>query len=148
MKFFFPFQHARNGGEVKIAGHRVDGYCPETKTVYEYHGCAFHGCPRCFRNRESRTPFDTETMGEAYQATLDRARALRQLGYQLVEAWDCDVQQAVRDDRNMKTFFDGISLPEPLNPRHAFYGGRTNAVCLWKKCEAGEEIGYMDVCSL
>jgi hypothetical protein len=31
-------QHARNGGEKKVGRFKVDGYDPESKTVYEYHG--------------------------------------------------------------------------------------------------------------
>src|SRR5439155_9913349 len=29
--------------------YSVDGYCAETKTVYEFHGCLFHGCKNCYR---------------------------------------------------------------------------------------------------
>ena len=38
--------HARcgHGGERKILGARVDGYHPETKTIFQYHGCFWHGC--------------------------------------------------------------------------------------------------------
>ena len=37
--------HARcgHGGERKILGARVDGYHPETKTIFQYHGCFWHG---------------------------------------------------------------------------------------------------------
>ena len=38
-------RHALNGGEQKVCGHYVDGYDPETKTVYEFHGCYWHGFP-------------------------------------------------------------------------------------------------------
>ena len=40
-------KHARNGGEqvirVKNGKVKVDGYDSMTKTVYELHGCKFHG---------------------------------------------------------------------------------------------------------
>jgi hypothetical protein len=35
-------------GEYKIMGHYVDGYCPETNTIYQFHGCFFHGCETCY----------------------------------------------------------------------------------------------------
>ena len=47
-------RHALNhpDGEKMILanGHhyRVDGFCEKTKTVYEYHGCYFHGCVTCY----------------------------------------------------------------------------------------------------
>ena len=42
--------HARcgHGGERHILGARVDGYHPETKTVFQYHGCFWHGCKQCY----------------------------------------------------------------------------------------------------
>jgi len=38
--------HALNGGEKKLPGtsYRLDGYCPETNTAYEFQGCFWHGC--------------------------------------------------------------------------------------------------------
>ncbi len=33
-------RHARNGGEVKICSFYLDGFDFETRTVYEFHGCA------------------------------------------------------------------------------------------------------------
>ena len=40
-------QHALNEGEKTIPGthYKLDGYCRETNTAYEYHGCIFHGRP-------------------------------------------------------------------------------------------------------
>lgn len=48
-KYDIQIQHALNGlGEHKVEGVFVDGLCVETSTVYMYHGCFFHGCPKCF----------------------------------------------------------------------------------------------------
>ena len=33
-----------NNREVRIGSYLVDGYCVETKTVYEFNGCYFHHC--------------------------------------------------------------------------------------------------------
>ena len=32
-------QHARNEGEFKVGNFKADGYCRETNTIYEFHGC-------------------------------------------------------------------------------------------------------------
>ena len=42
--------HARcgHGGERHILGTRVDGYHPETKTIFQFHGCFWHGCKQCY----------------------------------------------------------------------------------------------------
>ena len=43
-------RHALNGGEIRLPGtrYRLDGYSYETYTTFEYQGCVYHGCPRCF----------------------------------------------------------------------------------------------------
>ena len=50
-------QHARNGGEFRIPGTRyfVDGIHIDSKTVYEYLGCRFHG-HTCLQDRHVRDP--------------------------------------------------------------------------------------------
>ncbi|XP_032227850.1 uncharacterized protein LOC116611563 [Nematostella vectensis] len=43
-------QHAGNRGEVRLAGRiKVDGYAESTNTVYQYHGCFYHGYTTCFQ---------------------------------------------------------------------------------------------------
>jgi hypothetical protein len=34
-------QHAKNGTEKKILNYKVDGWCEQTSTVYEFNGCFF-----------------------------------------------------------------------------------------------------------
>ena len=41
-------QDIAHGGEFTIGKYRVDGYHAASKTVFEYHGCFYHGCPQCF----------------------------------------------------------------------------------------------------
>merc|ERR1712147_236665 len=36
-------QHAENGGEYRINNFKVDGYDRANNTVYEFHGCFWHG---------------------------------------------------------------------------------------------------------
>ena len=38
--------------KVKQGKVRVDGYDSNTKTVYEFHGCEFHGCKNCKPNTD------------------------------------------------------------------------------------------------
>ena len=49
-------QHAGNGGEVKIRPYKVDGFDPVTNTVYEFYGCVYHGCPKCFPKCDKKVP--------------------------------------------------------------------------------------------
>ena len=84
-----------HGGERFIKGVPVDGYQPETKTVFQFHGCYWHSCIQCFPNPEQRTEVirtdknGKETTREiAYLKTLARSDEIRLLGYNLVERWE------------------------------------------------------------
>ncbi len=80
-------------GEFKIPGtiYRVDGYCAETNTIYEFHGDVFHGNPKLFESNDNCHPFDkTITAGELYQATIERENKIKSLGYNLVVMWESD----------------------------------------------------------
>ena len=146
-------QHVRNGGEqtvrTAVTSYFVDGYDPLTRTVYEFHGCLYHGCPRCYPNRQAKhyaTP--DRTVEELYQATLNKRMALLRAGYTVVEMWECQWQKLVDTNAEVQSFIASLELVPPLEPRDAFFGGRTGAVSLHAVAGEGEEIRYVDITSL
>ena len=74
-------QHVGNAGEVRIppAGF-VDGYCHDTRTVYEFQGCFTHGCPTCYPNRhEPHVHHFDRTLQDVYEATQQKIQRLKEL---------------------------------------------------------------------
>ena len=45
-------RHQVNGREKRIGKRPVDGWCAKTHTAYQFHGCYFHGCPKCYDENE------------------------------------------------------------------------------------------------
>ena len=77
--------HARcgHGGERNIFNVPVDGYHPETRTVFQHHGCHWHGCAQCYQKPAERQEVvrrDKQgriiTRQEAYEDTLKRTQDL------------------------------------------------------------------------
>jgi hypothetical protein len=89
-------QHAKNIGEFIIPGTRlrVDGYCKETNTVYEFHGDVWHGNPNIFEPNEMCHPYVDVTAGELFAKTIDRENQIISSGYNLVVMWESDYRQA------------------------------------------------------
>src|SRR5271170_7216804 len=146
-------QHAGNGRETVLANkYKVDGFYPEEKLVFEFQGCAFHGCPKCYSSEISRkklTPgSNNRTMVQAYDDTTCKVKLLQKLGYTVIEKWECDFYRDKINNKVLEEFCKKQDLYKPLNPRDAFFGGRTNATTLYYKKEPGEIISYVDVCSL
>ncbi|XP_074650414.1 uncharacterized protein LOC141905419 [Tubulanus polymorphus] len=142
-------QHALDGGEVTIDRYKVDGYHAESNTVYEFHGCLYHGCPKCFKNSDMQSPVRPDKkFGELYQATLEKSAKIRALGYNLVEFWEHEYCNLVKENRVFADFVKEVDISDPLLPRDAFFGGRTNAIKIYHKAEDDEKIKYIDICSL
>ena len=143
-------KHARNGGEhviwLREGKVKVDGYDPMTKTVYEFHGCEFHGCKHCKpSNRHVRTFHHPDrTVEETYQATLFKTKRLREAGYKVIEKWECVFEK----EKKLKDIVNGMTWCDPLQPRDAFYGGRTGLTACYYEAKDDEEIKYVDVTSL
>ena len=82
----------RDDASGKMKASPVDGYNQETRTVFQYHGCAFHGCPKCFPEHREQTVLASEkTAEQLYEATVNRTKFLRKMGYKVNEAWSCEV---------------------------------------------------------
>ena len=145
-------KHIRNGGEqtVRTASklYFVDGYDEQTRTVYEFHGCLFHGCPNCYPMRDIKHYCAPDrTVQELYNATEAKRMALLYAGYNVFECWECQWDEQVQTNEAVQQFLNCFDLVAPLNPRDAFYGGRTGAVALHSVAEEGEEIRYTDITS-
>ena len=146
--------HAGNRGEYlldhgPLRRFRVDGYDAMNNTIYEFHGCFYHGCLVHFPNRLQKHPYhEGKTMGQVREATATKIQQLRDLGYTVKEIWECEWQIRKKVDPEIQTFVEQLVLDEPLNPRDGFFGGRTNATTLHFKAEPHQQIRYVDVTSL
>ena len=99
-------QHAENGGEFiinhpTIKNFRVDGYCKETNTVYQFHGDVFHGNLTKFKPFECCHPYNkTATALELYTDTVKKQQIIEDCGFRLVVMWegdyDCTISYATK----------------------------------------------------
>ena len=144
-------QHAGNSGEygMPATGFTVDGFEFATNTVYEFHGCFWHGCTQRYPVRhEKHLRLCDRTMLDAYEKTQNKMRHLRILGYNVVEMWECEWARLKQTSPDIQAHGNSLHFVEPLNPRDAFCGGRTNAVKLYHHETPGQKIHYIDYKSL
>ena len=145
-------QHAGNAGEYRLpaVGFSVDGYCQETNTVYEFHGCFWHGCPQCYPTRnEKHLRLCDRTMQDVYEKSQQKINLLQALGYNVIEMWECEWTRLKQTSPDIQTYVDSLEFVDPRNPRDAFCGGRTNqTVKLYHRVTPGQKIHYIDYTSL
>lgn len=146
-------KHSLNGGEVLLETYLLDGYCENTNTFYEFHGCYYHGCPKCFSTSQYCTQFQ-KTFSSIYQKHLLRINNIKHImnneypGSKLIEMWECEFKYQKEHDKDLKKFILDNEYVEPLNPRDSLFGGRTNAIQLYYKTKENEKIKYVDFTSL
>ena len=77
---------------------QVDGYDPNTKTVYEFLGCWYHGCPHTETCLPYHKPFPDDRIHTEIKKTMmtlrnewyTRKGVLEELGYNVVSIWECE----------------------------------------------------------
>ena len=103
----------------------------------------FHGCLDCYERR-TINPLTGVTMQKLYENTMEKKQKLIAAGYGYEAMWECKFRKRLKEDEEAQEFIEGINYVTPLEPRDAFYGGRTNACKLYFEGEAM----YLDFTSL
>ena len=101
-------RHQVNGRGKRIGKLPVDGWCPETRTAYQFHGCFFHGCPKCYDQNETNS-MNGKTMATLLEKTRCNTAYIRR-HVKVVEMWECEWKE-VRNESDVKTFLTPSSRP-------------------------------------
>ena len=84
-------------------------------------------------------------MEELHENTLEKICYLKEQGFNVIEMWECELRKEMERNEDMKKYFQEYELADPLQPRDAFFGGRTNAAKLFHECKEDEEIRYREI---
>ena len=99
------------------------------------------GCPECYTKRDTKNPgANNKPMEQLYQDTKTKVKCLKDQGFEVVEKWGCAFKKELKQDEEMKQFMKVRGFVDPLQPRDAFFGGRTNAAKLLHECRGDEKI--------
>ena len=142
-------QHALNGGEKKLSigdkTYKVDGFCECTNTVYEFYGCFWHGCLKCYKPNIVNSK-NQKDMGTLNDKTIEKRETIKNAGYNHVSTYECQLAKNKDFQKFAKNFTQEVV--EPINPRDAFYGERTNASKLLYNFKDNKCGRYINFCSL
>jgi hypothetical protein len=72
----------------------VDGYNPDTRTVYEFLGDYWHGNPSIYA-ADLLNSRKNITFGELYRRTKEKHKVLEMAGYNIIEMWEKDFKDSV-----------------------------------------------------
>jgi hypothetical protein len=112
----------KNEKEHRIKGSfkLADGYCKKLNTIFEYDGCYFHGCPKCFTNRDLVNTRCKKTFKELYDKTIAKEKFCKEKGYNYISIWECEWKhiknnrdkaieyiQSIKNQLNITNIYDG-----------------------------------------
>ena len=145
-------RNGRQGFEIRICGAKVDGAIWDSAGrlhILQFQGCYWHGCPHCGQDT-------TDAKKIKYQETLETSRRLKELSsdprspyglFQFHDMCGCEFKdwkkKSLPHAARIRMFMDAWKK-EPLRPRDAFFGGRTNTIKHRVVAKPKEGIHYVD----
>ena len=99
-------RHKFNDTEFRVGryGLPVDGYCAETGTVYQFHGCAFHGHKCKLTKHLNSHPYSTIPFDELAKDTQQKDRYIRLHGFKLITIKECEWEDRLKSSQETKFF--------------------------------------------
>ena len=106
----------------------VDGYCHETRKVYKFYGCFWHG-HTCLPFRDV-TKLNKDTLSETYEQTMARLERITQAGYEVEVEWECHFDsEIIPHHRELKTSHGPTQSSQiPRRPTRGLYRGNENSL--------------------
>ena len=90
----------------------VDGL--DGKTVFEFLGCLWHGCPTCCQYQRHRCygANPDRTLSELYEATEAKMQRLERAGYQVKVQWECEWNNQINSTPTLQSFPNWPMVPK------------------------------------
>jgi len=79
---------------------------------------------------------------------MSRLEQITRSGYLVKVRWECEIDESRTVKQKPELLTHPTVQHSPLRTRDALYGGRTEAMCLYRKAGKNETIQYVDVMSL
>ena len=96
-------RHQLNNTEKRIGGRRlpVDRFNAQTQTVYQFHGCFWHGNDCALNRGKEYNDKRQKPMAELREETRANTEYTCRKGYRVVEIWECEWRQMKRTNREL-----------------------------------------------
>jgi G:T-mismatch repair DNA endonuclease (very short patch repair protein) len=99
-------EHKYNGGEHRVGQHNlpVDGFYREEKTIFQFHGCLFHGHNCHITSNVDYNPINGKSLEELREDTKEKERYITKLGFKLIVKYECEWMREQKVDKDIHDF--------------------------------------------
>ena len=99
-------RHQLNNTEKRIGGRKlpVDGFHAQTQTVYQFHGCYWHGHDCSLNRGKEFNDKRKKSMAELLEETRANTEYINSKGCRVVEMWECKWRDMKKTNRELQRF--------------------------------------------
>ena len=99
-------RHQLNNTEKRIGGRKlpVDGFHAQTQTVYQFHGCYWHGHDCSLNRGKEFNDKRKKLMAELLEETRANTEYIKSKGCRVVEMWECEWRDMKKTNRELQRF--------------------------------------------
>ena len=109
-------EHKLNTGrEKKVGPFPVDGFDEEHNSIYQFHGCHWHG-HQCWLTKSVKDEKWHKNRQQKFDKTMETSAYLRSKGFNVIEMWECEFRKQKQSDTMLKAF---INSRLPQTPQRA-----------------------------
>ena len=99
-------RHQLNNTEKRIGGRKlpVDGFHVQTQTVYQFHGCYWHGHDCSLNRGKEFNDKRKKPMAELLEETRANTEYIKSKGCRVVEMWECEWRDMKKTNHELQRF--------------------------------------------
>ena len=105
-------QHKFNRREKKVGPYYIDGFDPKSQTIYEFHGCYYHGHSCYLTKGKTHNEKLDKSFDQLSAETAERKRILEEdYGYHVVEKRECEWYADMKKNKKIETYLNDTFPP-------------------------------------
>ena len=136
-----PIRHKFNSKEKRIGQRQlpVDGWCAKTNTIYQFHGCFWHGHECMTEKGITTNEKNGKSMEHLRLDTQKNTKYIQQCGYNVKEIWECEWKEMKRNDNSLRQFLRQFCKPldfkKTMTQKTILEAVKTNALFGMVECD-------------
>jgi G:T-mismatch repair DNA endonuclease (very short patch repair protein) len=94
--------YQNNGSEYRVGPYLTDGFDVNSQTIYQYHGCWFHG-HSCLKGKQKSSK-DKALLENRQKLTQAATHYIKSHGYTVIEIYECEFNKMKKDNKQLQYF--------------------------------------------
>ena len=131
--------------EVRVGKYYADGAILESRNIFEFYGCFYHGCP-CHFGPHDTVPLVGKSASLLREEVRIKELYYREIGFNVESIWECQVNRSLEYNSRVE-YHKKLANEGGCDLRQSYYGGRVENIKFNLYSTSEETIRYLDITS-